>query len=189
MKRFWFDVETTGLHSHKDSIHQLAVLIEIDGVIVDTAEIKMRPFHFEELPEDYVTPVGGITKKIMYGYGSQHEGFKKLKKLLSKYVNQFDRTDKFYAAGYNCQAFDMGFLRVFFEKNGDTFFGSWFWSHSIDVMIIAGYKLEKERVRMSNFKLETVAKHFGLSVEGEGFHDALSDVKITREILECVEMI
>lgn len=188
VKKFWFDVETTGLHSHKDSIHQLAIMIEIDGKIVETAEIKMRPYHFEELPDDYVTPVGGITKEMMKSYGTQSEGFKALKKLMGKYVNQYEKTDKFTAAGYNCQGFDMQFLRVFFEKNGDTYFGSWFWPATIDVMILAAYFLQKERSTMPNFKLESVAKYLGLEVEGEGFHDALSDIKITKEVLEVLEM-
>ncbi len=35
---------------------------------------------------------------------------------------------------------------------------------------------------MVNFKLATVAQTLGINIEGITFHDALDDVKVTRDI-------
>lgn len=187
-KILYFDVETTGLSPAKDSIHQMAGIVEIDGVVVEEFDIRMKPINYAELPLDYVTPVGGITKAMMTNYQPQSQGFAQFKQILNKHVNKYDRSDKFFIAGYNCQAFDMLFLRTLFDRNGDTYFGTYFWSSSFDAMNIATFFMHAYRKNMPNFKLETVAKTLGLEVDGPGFHDALSDIRITRQILMVVDM-
>lgn len=188
-KIFFFDTETTGLYSDRHSIYQLAGIIEIDGVVKHEFNIAMQPAEVNQLPDDYVTPVGGITKAQLLTYDTPKQGYKKLINILCLYVDKFNRQDKFFVAGYNCQSFDMAFLRQLFERNGDNFFGSWFWSASLDVMIMAAYYTKEQRKTMSNFKLETVAKFFGLTVGEEGYHDALADVRITREIYQILELL
>ena len=188
-KILYFDVETTGLSPAKDSIHQMGGIVEIDGVVVEEFDIRMKPINFTELPETYVTPVGGITKAMMADYLPQSQGFAQFKQILNKHVDKYNRNDKFFIAGYNCQAFDMLFLRTLFDRNGDTYFGTYFWSSSIDAMILAAYYLRDYRHKMPNFKLETVAAHYGLAVDGPGFHDALSDIRITRGIIQIADMI
>ena len=187
-KILYFDVETTGLSPSKDSIHQMAGIVEIDGVVVEEFDIRMKPINYTELPETYVTPVGGITKAMMAEYKPNSAGFAEFKQILNRHVNKYDRTDKFFIAGYNCQAFDMQFLRALFDRNGDTFFGTYFWSSSFDAMNIATFFMHAYRKNMPNFKLETVAKALGLEVDGPGFHDAMSDIRITRQILKVVEL-
>ena len=190
LKTLYLDVETTGLHPVKDSIHQLALIVEIDGLIYAKHNIKMRPSNFSELADDYVTSVGGITKQMMAGkdYVTQAAGYIQLKEILNTHVNRFDKTDKFHIAGYCCQSFDTAFLREFFNKNQDTFYGAYFYSATLDIMILAANVLRYERHLLGNFKLETVCKHFGLSVAGEGFHDAMSDIDITRELYLALEL-
>lgn len=185
-KVIYLDVETTGVNFGKDSIHQIAGLIEIDGEVIEEYNIKMKPYHFDLLPDDYVTPVGGITKEMMQDYTTQEQGFKQFGILVSKYVDRYVKTDKMFVAGYNCQSFDMSFVRQWFLRNGSSFFGSFFYSHSIDAMLLASYFLMNERDKLDNFKLETVAKYLGVSVEGEGYHDALSDIYVTRKIIQIV---
>jgi exonuclease I len=55
-------------------------------------------------------------------------------------------------------------------------------------MVIAAYFLQNERHKMPNFKLETVAKQYSLTVDRPGFHDALSDIRITGQILKMAEL-
>ena len=51
MKRAYIDLETTGLWSYKHGVTQIAVIIEMDGHIVDQADIRCRPF-----PQDAIDP-------------------------------------------------------------------------------------------------------------------------------------
>lgn len=69
----------------------------------------------------------------------------------------------------------------FFLQNGDNYFGSWFWSNSVDVMVLASQYLLAERPLMPNFKLSTVAAQLGVSVSEDKLHDALYDVDLTRD--------
>lgn len=50
-------------------------------------------------------------------------------------------------------------------QNGDKYFGSWFWSNSIDVMVLATPYLAAKRTEMENFKQGTVAKALGIQVD------------------------
>jgi DNA polymerase-3 subunit epsilon len=73
-------------------------------------------------------------------------------------------------------------LRSWFVKNGDKYFGSWFWSNSLDVMVLATQKLLSKRAKMENFKLKTVAAEFGITIDEQRLHDAQYDIDLTRYI-------
>ena len=106
--------------------------------------------------------------------------------MLGKYVNKFNKTDKLHLAGFNNAPFDNQFFRAFFTQNRDNFFGSWFWSDTIDVMCLASNYLRNERHKMENFKLKTVAAYLGVEVEEDKLHDALYDIYLTQKIYEIV---
>lgn len=106
--------------------------------------------------------------------------------MLSKYVDRYDRYDKFFLVGYNNASFDNQFLRAWFGHNGDKYFGSWFWANSIDVMVIATPYLADRRSQMVNFKQGTVAKTLGITVEDDKLHDALYDIDICKAIYDIV---
>ena len=50
--------------------------------------------------------------------------YKSIVNIFSKYIDKFDKKDKFHFIGYNSQAFDFPFLRYWFKKCGDIYFGS-----------------------------------------------------------------
>ena len=52
----------------------------------------------------------------------------------------------------------------------------------IDAMNLAAYVYQDVRGELENFKLKTVAKYAGLSIEENDLHDALYDAKITRAL-------
>lgn len=107
-------------------------------------------------------------------------------KMLGKYVDKYDKQDKFFLVGYNNASFDNQFLRGFFSQNGDNYFGSWFWSNSIDVMVLASHHLASRRHEMENFKLATVAKFMGINVDDEALHDAFYDIYLTKEVYKMI---
>lgn len=106
--------------------------------------------------------------------------------MLEKYVDKYNKKDKFFLVGYNNAVFDNQFLRGFFLQNGDQYFGSWFWSNTIDVMVLASAYLATRRPDMENFKLSTVAKTLGVDVESESLHNALYDINLTKAVFDIV---
>ena len=106
--------------------------------------------------------------------------YKQFVDLLSKYVDRYNKKDKFFLAGYNIASFDNSFLRAWFIQNGDKYFGSWFWSNCFDVMVLATPYLSEKRAEMENFKQGTVAKALGINVDDSKLHDALYDIEICK---------
>ena len=184
-KLFFFDLETTGTLYWRHGIHQISGMIEIDG------EIKKEfNFHVAPNPRAEIDPkaleVGGVTWEQINAYPFMREVYEDIVDMLEQYVNRMDRTDKFHLVGYNNRGFDDPFFRAFFVQNGDKYFGSWFWSDSIDVMVLASQYLMDRRSLMKDFKLSTVADTLGVKVEADKLHDALYDVRLTREIYKRI---
>lgn len=181
MKLFYYDLETTGLDQQQNAIHQIAGEIEIDGKVVEQFNWKVRP-HEGAVIEESALNIAGVTREEIMQYPEMDFVYEMLKGMMSKYIDIYDKQDKFHLIGYNIIAFDNPFLRAFFLRNGDKFFGSWFWSNSIDVMVLASNELRYERAEMRNFKLHTVAMHMGVEVDLNKLHDARYDIYLTKEI-------
>lgn len=179
--KLFFDFETTGLDWLKNAIHQMYFEIEVDGVIKEKVELKVRP-HVLAIIEKSALDIAGVTEDEIMQYPPMEDVYNKLIKILSKYVNRFDKKDKMFLVGYNNKAFDDFFFRQFFKLNNDPYYGSWFWSHSLDVMCTATEYLLERRPNMINFKLKTVAKELGIDVDEEKLHDAAYDCELTRMV-------
>ena len=186
MKILFYDIETTGTRFWKNGIHQLSGAVVIDGEVKETFDFRVRP-NPNAIIEQEALDVAGVTKEQIMQYEPMDVVYKKFVELLGKYVDKFKRNDKFYLAGYNNAPFDNQFLRAWFVQNNDKFFGSWFWSNSIDVMVMATQYLIDKRPEMENFKLSTVAKYCGIDVEAESLHDALYDITLTMKIYDKVK--
>lgn len=186
-KIVFIDFETTGVNFWQHCIHQVAGIIEIDGKEVERFEWNVKP-HPAALIDPVALEVSGLTREDLTGfaYFEQIEVHKSLTDLFAKYVDRYSKTDKFYIAAYNGASFDMPFFRAFFKQCGDNYFGSWFWSVCIDVMVLAGAYLLEERSSMDNFKQATVAKHLGITVDETQLHNACYDVEIMREIYKYI---
>ncbi|QES88829.1 3'-5' exonuclease [Rhizosphaericola mali] len=185
MKLFFFDLETTGVKYWKNGIWQIAGMVVIDGEIMETFDFKIQPNKACEI-EDEALKVGGITRDDLKSFITIEEGYSSIIKVLSKYVDKFNKSDKFFLVGYNNASFDNQFFRAFFVQNGDSYFGSWFWSSSIDIMCQAADFLKKERHLMKDFKLSTVADFLKIEVDPDKLHDALYDIYLTKAIYDKI---
>ena len=177
-KIFYFDVESTGFNKIKNDIVQLSGIIEVDGEVKEKFNFRCQPFDFENV-EQGALDITGLTIKDLKGYEKPQEIYKKLIKMLGRYVNKFDRDDKFYPAGYNVN-FDVDFLSEFFKKNGDVYYGSWFNWRLIDGLPMVHFLDYAGKINLSDHKLGTVCKHFGIDIKA---HDAMSDIEATRNLL------
>lgn len=180
-KLFFYDLETTGTNPAKNGIHQIAGQIVINDKVKESFDFKVKPNPMAKVSE-IALEVGGVTLDEINAYPEMSSVLFEIKMMLEKYVDKFDRTDKFFLVGYNNNAFDNPFFRGFFLQNGDRYFGSWFWSSSIDVMSLAANYLQDVRHEMKDFKLMTVAKQLGIDVDNNKLHDGNYDIALTKEI-------
>lgn len=184
-KVFYLDTETTGLDERKNDIIQLSYLVEINKEIKEEGQFFIQPFDYGAI-QPRALEVSKTTIEQLKGYEQPNIVYKKVVNILDKYVDKYNRQDKFSPAGYNV-GFDVGFMKNFFFKNNDKYWGSYFTYHFLDVFNFV-YILEyKGLLKLDNYKLITVAKFFGIDFDA---HDSLSDIKTTREVfLKLLEYI
>lgn len=185
MKILYFDLETTGTLVNKHGIHQLSGAVVIDGEVKEKFNFKVQPNPKAEILQDALD-VAGVTKEQILAYPPMANVYNAFVQLLSNYVDKYNKQDKFFLAGYNNASFDNSFLRAWFLQNGDKYFGSWFWSNSFDVMVLATPFLSKKRHEMEDFKQKTVAKTLGIEVDESKLHDALYDIELCMAIHNIV---
>lgn len=181
VKNAYIDVETGGLNPQKSALLQIGCILEIDGEIEEELTYNIQP-HLKDELDPKALAVNGLTKETIDTFARPMDSYTAFTSCMGEYVNKFDRKDKFHFIGYNSQAFDAPFIRAFFGKCKDKYYGSWFFHPTIDVMILAAHSLRKTRHELPNFKLGTVAKALGVDFDPEQLHDAMYDIKVTREV-------
>jgi DNA polymerase-3 subunit epsilon len=181
MKLLYIDLETTGLSPNENAIIEISGILEVDEKPLESFSIYMRPDENQVINPEALKAIG-IDLNTIEKYSSQEDGYIRFIKFLEKYVNPYDKTDKLFLVGYNIHGFDIPFLRAFFERNNNKYFGSYFYHPSIDVMLLASYFSMKQRDNLPNFKLPTIAKSLGITVDDARLHSALYDVTVTRDI-------
>lgn len=185
MKLFFFDLETTGVKYWKNGIHQISGEIVIDGETKEQFNFHVAP-HPQCLIEEEALQVCGVTQEQIMAYPPMGNIYTQLITMLEKYVNRYDRNDKFFLVGYNNASFDNSFMKAFFVQNKDKYFYSWFWINSIDVMVLATTHLADQRALMKDFKQETVARTLGIDLDATKLHDAEYDIWLTKTIYEKI---
>ena len=176
----FLDVETTGLSIGKHGIIQMSGFIE--ATYHDPAEFNLfcRPQKGVEL-SDQILEWHGLSRAEVEAYPLPRDAYNQLRNLLREFVDPFNKRQKMHIVAYNAP-FDTDFLRDFFKREGDKYFGSFFWHPPIDVMTLAAFRFQRRREHFQDFKLATVAKQLGLEVEKENLHDGLYDVRLTRDV-------
>lgn len=188
MKIIFFDLETTGTNPAVNAIHQMSGKVLIDGREAESFNYRLRPFDGAVI-EPKALEVSGVTEEQIMAYPPMNCAYQSFIQMLGKYVDKYDRSDKFFLAGYNNISFDNQFLRELFIRNNDKYFGSWFWPNSIDIMPMATFLLMDRRPHMENFKLSTVAQELGITIDQEKLHDAMYDIELTIESYLRIENI
>jgi len=181
MKEIGCDVETTGLDPEINEITELA-LVYHTGKGVKEFHRLICPGSF---PLNYNETVGKITgltaeKLIAEGIPSP-QAHRELLEWLDSIIDRYNKQDKAFMYGYNV-GFDNRFMRSFFKKNNDKYFGSYFFNCKIDVMTVVGMAEALNVIEpLENHRLETVANRLDVKIEA---HQAISDIKATRQIYE-----
>jgi len=185
MIKLFYDLETTGTDFRKHSIIQIGGVLELDGKVLEVIDFKMRP-HPKAIIEAGALRVNNKTEEEILAYPDWQTVQKQFTAWLSKYIDRFDKESKIHLVGYNNRGFDDIFLRAWFDLCKDTYFGSWFWPDSLDVLVLASEYLLDRRSSMESFKLHRVASEIGLVFDKKDLHDAVADAWLTRDVYNIV---
>ena len=184
-KEICIDCETTGLNGKYNAPWQVAGVIRIDGEIKEEFDFKMNPG--TEVNYDMkALAVSNVTMSDLQSYPQQALVFTKFMSMLRAYVNQYDSKDKFHFIAYNAQ-FDADFIRNWMSRNGNNWFGSFFWWPPHCCMLKAAEALKHVRPTLGNFKLGTVCAHLGIDFSDSDAHDGLYDIRKTIELYDLLE--
>jgi DNA polymerase-3 subunit epsilon len=187
-KKILLDTETTGVNLLKNDVWQVAGYVIIDDKIVDKFNIKFQPRKGTEFSKGALEKTK-MSPEDFEKFQPNKDGIEEFLKILNKYVNKFDKKDKFHLVAYNAH-FDAQFLRKWFEQYKNrlkSYYGSYFWSNNIDIMTLASEALFSIRDKMQNFQLATVHNvlaQIGLfeAADYENAHDAFFDIGIEYDI-------
>lgn len=182
MKVLYIDTETGGLNTEKAALLQLSGIVEIDGEVKEEFNFFIKPFENAEVTEEALKVQGRTFEDLKdEKYQDEKVKFEELKKILDRYVDKYDRADKFVVAGYNVE-FDIKILQAFFKRQNDNYLFAYIKGQYIDplkiIPLLQYYKIIPE---LENNKLETWCKHFGIDFEA---HDSLEDIRATRKIIK-----
>ena len=187
-KIIFIDTETGGVNPEKAALIQLSGIIRIDKKDIEKFNFYIKPFENSEVNEKALEVQGRTLEELKTEkYVEEKEVYKQFVNLLDKYVDKYDKKDKFIVAGYNVR-FDVDMLKAFFQRHGNNFLFSYLDSSMLDPL----YSIRLLQVAgilpvLENNKLETWCKHFGIELKA---HDSLEDVKATKKIIgKLIELI
>ncbi len=156
-----FDLETTGLNNNPAAGGQMDRIIEIGAVKIEDGHISEKFTSFVACPvrlTGEIVSLTGITDDMLVG--APEVGV-----VLADF---FRFTDGCILVGHNVQ-FDIRFVRHYGEEEGYLF------EHRLcDTVTFA-----QSMLRLSNYKLNTVAEHFGFTFN---HHRAYDDAFVTAKI-------
>ena len=186
MKFIWCDTETTGLDTSNAAPFQVAMVFvsNVDGIKDESERVfYLNPFDISgvEYNED-AGKVHGYSKETIQSFEESKYVVPKIDEFLKSCVS-FRKEEKLFFCGYNAK-FDMDHLKNLFSKNGYNF-EKYFEKQILDVfnqVKVAGSM--RVLPYLENRKLTTIAKHLGVNLENA--HDALGDIKATREVAKSL---
>lgn len=158
-----FDLETTGVNYSSDKIIEIGAVKIVQGRIVETFGTLVNPER--KIPAD-ATKVNNITDEDVKDAPT-------LREVMPDFFKFCD--------GCVLVSYVIGFDFNFIEYHGNAL-GYAFTQKTDDAFVLAKQKLKG----LKNYKLTTVAKHLGVSLENahRAVHDALATAEVMIKLLE-----
>lgn len=176
-KVMWLDTETTGLSAYKNDVIQIGGLVEYDGIVVEEFKFECAPWD-PNTCEARALAVHGMDLETLMSFEKPIKTYNKFARILDTHIDKYDKEDKFIMAGYNTQ-FDFNMMAQWWKKADAKYWGSYFQYKQFDVYPVVFMYAQRYGWDVPNHKLETIAPFLGIDVD---FHDALDDIKATREV-------
>jgi DNA polymerase-3 subunit epsilon len=186
MKILFYDLKTTGINPEKSGIYELtAILVNMDINNVSSEltrfNLKINSLTLNKEYDNKILKANNITIEEIKQYKDSQIQFKEFCNILDKYCDRYNTVDKILLCGYNNLHFDNQFLRNWFIDNNNNYFGSYFWSNSIDVLSETSRYLFHYRPALKNFQLKTVAKTLNINFDNI-LNDEFFEIQLTMEI-------
>lgn len=180
-KIIFIDTETGGVNPEKSALIQLSGIIRINKKDIEKFNFYIKPFENSEVNEKALEVQGRTLEELKTDkYVEEKEVYKQFINLLDKYIDKYDRTDKFVVAGYNVR-FDVDILKAFFQRHRNNFLFSYLDSSMLDPLYsIRLLQIAEILPVLENNKLETWCKHFGIELKA---HDSLEDIVATKKLI------
>lgn len=185
----WIDIESTYIDPRTAGIWQFAYIIEIDGKVVKSNCINMKP-----RPKDIVSAqaldIGGVTWDEVKAFPDYMEAFDRI----YSDIEFYKISGKWILGGFNSQPFDLPLLMswwgtcTFARKSAKKFFDI-FHSTTLDARILAIEYLLPEVDKLQDHKLITIGKRLlgADNVDESKAHNALFDASLARKIYHTIK--
>lgn len=185
-KILYLDTETGGTNPEKSALIQLSGIIEIDGVEKEKFNFYVKPFENSEVNEEALQVQNRTFEELKEDkYVNEKEVYTDFVSILDKYVNKYDKNDKFLVSGFNVN-FDVNMLKAFFVRNHNPFLFSYIESpaFALDPMLIITF-LQMANIipKLENNKLGTLCKYFNIDFQA---HDSLEDIVATKKLIKKI---
>lgn len=192
MKFLWCDTETTGLETVNAKPFQIAFIFCYSLKVPNEAlkqEVFERVFTLNpfDIPgteyNESAGKVNGYTKEMIQEFKASAIAVKDIEQYLTELLN-YKQTEKMFFCGYNSNTFDWNHLVDLFARY-ELDFTKFFNTQKLDVFEqVKRAGQMKILPYLENRKLTTVAKF--LNIEMENAHDALCDIRATREVAKSL---
>jgi DNA polymerase-3 subunit epsilon len=179
MKILWYDTETTGL-TENSAMFQISGVIEIDGEVKEEFDIFCQPHEGADISEQALE-VTGMSSEQLESFPPPKKAYEELVEIFSKYIDKFNKEDKFIIAGQNVK-FDIDVLNRFFKRNNDNYLGSFLnYKQIFDTLsVYTALEIADVVPKLENHRLESICKVMG--VELSNAHNSLADIRATKEV-------
>ncbi len=183
MRFLWLDTETTGLEVTDSAAFELAFILVDGGKVICERCFFLNPLNDTIKYHEEAGKVHGYSEQDIKSFPDEREQMPKIANFLEEarelWQKDGSKSEKLVIAGYNVE-FDIKHLKALLERNGYKF-EDYFSNIIADVFVqVKRAGMQKALPYLPDRKLETVAKHLGVNLENA--HDALADIKATREV-------
>jgi len=181
IKLLWIDVETTGLDPKVHEIIQLAGLFEIPGGVKEEFNYRIRPTKWKDISEEALK-INRISMENLRSFPPASLAYHSFLKMLLRWTSVYNPYEKVILCGQNVN-FDYGFMKSFFKANGNDEWSSYVMHGKLELMTLAVLHELKigDRVFQSH-SLSSICEYLGVDINGA--HDAMVDIKATRECIK-----
>lgn len=183
MRFMWIDTETTGIDTSDSAAFQVACVLVDNGQLICERCFFLNPLSETIKYHEGAGSVHGYSEEQIKAFPPEKEQVSRIATFFEEARELFEKdgskTEKMIIAGYNV-SFDIGHLKALFERN-DYRLEDYFLSVIADVFLqVKKAGIQKALPYLPGRKLGTVAKHLGVKLEDA--HDALADIRATREV-------
>lgn len=188
MKLLWLDTETSGLDPKRHCIVQMGAMLEHNGDTLTTLDTLVAPPTWRDV-DDVALGISGITREQLNDAPNVTSAHALLCMRLGHHIDKFNPRDKAFIAGYNA-SFDRDMLYNLFQDARDSFFGSWFHYHILDLyavtqaLVALGVLPTPDKktpgAPLRDLKLTSVCAF--LKIPLPKAHTAIADINATRSL-------